>query len=162
MPDRRARMLNVEETPVVTVPVVAPSNWLREKEPSPEPVRARFLSEAEEAATINADNGFFFAAAAPGVATTVKVAGPESSSAADLGMDFGMKRESQVSAPRDVAPQEAEAKTQGKDAAAGSAEAPRTGEEAEAAATPAEPGLFPEAAAEKELDVPTFMRRTKF
>ena len=32
MPERRARMLNVEETPVVSVPVVAPGNWMREQE----------------------------------------------------------------------------------------------------------------------------------
>ena len=37
MPERRARMLNVEEAPVVSVPVVAPGNWMREKEPEPEP-----------------------------------------------------------------------------------------------------------------------------
>src|ERR1700756_1640920 len=30
MPERRARMLNVEEAPVLSVPVVAPDNWLRE------------------------------------------------------------------------------------------------------------------------------------
>ncbi|MGB6720835.1 MAG: cell division protein FtsZ, partial [Terracidiphilus sp.] len=30
MPERRARMLSVEEAPVVSVPVVAPDNWLRE------------------------------------------------------------------------------------------------------------------------------------
>ena len=30
MPERRARMLSVEEAPVVSVPVVAPDNWMRE------------------------------------------------------------------------------------------------------------------------------------
>ncbi len=30
MPERRARMLTVEESPVVSVPVVAPENWMRE------------------------------------------------------------------------------------------------------------------------------------
>src|SRR5246127_1538576 len=30
MPERRARMLSVEEAPVLSVPVVAPDNWLRE------------------------------------------------------------------------------------------------------------------------------------
>lgn len=30
MPERRARMLSVEDVPVVSVPVVAPENWLRE------------------------------------------------------------------------------------------------------------------------------------
>ncbi|MDE3186295.1 MAG: cell division protein FtsZ [Acidobacteriota bacterium] len=49
MPERRARMLNVEEAPVVSVPVVAPDNWL--SEPASvvaAPAPARFLSEEEE------------------------------------------------------------------------------------------------------------------
>ena len=33
MPERRARMLNVEEMPVVSVPVVAADAWMREKAP---------------------------------------------------------------------------------------------------------------------------------
>ena len=58
MPERRARMLSVEETPVVSVPVVAPENWLHEPaaaapappSPPPPPVPAplRFLSEDED------------------------------------------------------------------------------------------------------------------
>ncbi|HVZ82249.1 MAG TPA: cell division protein FtsZ [Terracidiphilus sp.] len=66
MPERRARMLSVEETPVLSVPVEAPVNWMREPilpapveedsepeiEPEPvataEPARPRFLSEDEE------------------------------------------------------------------------------------------------------------------
>ena len=35
MPERRARMLSVEEAPVVSVPVVAPENWLREPAAAP-------------------------------------------------------------------------------------------------------------------------------
>src|ERR1700729_3581997 len=42
MPERRARMLNVEEMPVVSVPVVAADSWM--KEPAP----LRFMSEEEE------------------------------------------------------------------------------------------------------------------
>ncbi len=55
MPERRARMLSVEGTPVVSmppasepvvsVPLVAPDNWL----PEPKTAPARFLSEDEEA-----------------------------------------------------------------------------------------------------------------
>jgi cell division protein FtsZ len=48
MPERRARMLSVEETPVVSVPVVAPSNWMKEPAPPPAPVSFRFQSEVEE------------------------------------------------------------------------------------------------------------------
>ena len=33
MPERRARMLSVDETPILSVPVVAPDNWLRESAP---------------------------------------------------------------------------------------------------------------------------------
>jgi cell division protein FtsZ len=85
MPERRARMLSVEETPVVSVPVVAPDNWMREgeKEPQPkveaqpEPVKApaplRFMSQDEDAGT---DDAFFYSSAVPPVATTVTVAAP--------------------------------------------------------------------------------------
>jgi cell division protein FtsZ len=51
MPERRARMLNIEDAPVVSVPlvsvpVVAPENWMRE--PAPAPVTPRFMSQEEE------------------------------------------------------------------------------------------------------------------
>ena len=83
MPERRARMLSVEETPVVSVPVVAPDNWMREgeKEPQPKveaelepakaPVPPRFMSQDEDAGT---DDAFFYSSAVPPVATTVTVA----------------------------------------------------------------------------------------
>jgi cell division protein FtsZ len=63
MPERRARMLSVEESPILSVPVVAPDTWLREPasvhlpelEPelvmahaAPEPPRPRFMSEEHE------------------------------------------------------------------------------------------------------------------
>ncbi len=87
MPERRARMLTVEESPVVSVPVMAPDNWLREPAPpvatsapeapaapvvSVEPVPAvqppappappRFLSEDEEPETAQQDDPTFYAA----------------------------------------------------------------------------------------------------
>src|SRR5271157_6157763 len=42
MPERRARMLSVEESPVVSVPVMAPDNWMQEPaaaapDPAPAP-----------------------------------------------------------------------------------------------------------------------------
>ncbi len=43
-PDRRSRMLDVEAVPVVSVPVVAPDNWLKDSDPAP----LRFMSEVEE------------------------------------------------------------------------------------------------------------------
>jgi cell division protein FtsZ len=46
MPERRARMLSVEEAPVVSVPVVAPENWLRE--PVAAAASPRFQSQDED------------------------------------------------------------------------------------------------------------------
>jgi len=53
MPERRARMLSVEEAPVVSVPMtsvplVAPGNWMQEPAAAPDPAPARFLSQDEE------------------------------------------------------------------------------------------------------------------
>ncbi|HUX27381.1 MAG TPA: hypothetical protein VMV39_01290, partial [Terracidiphilus sp.] len=51
MPERRARMLSVSEAPVVSVPVMAPDNWMRDPAEAPAipaPPPARFLSEDEE------------------------------------------------------------------------------------------------------------------
>jgi cell division protein FtsZ len=76
-PDRRARMLSVEEVPVMSVPVMAQENWLREPiqpvvaatqeaavpEPPPPPPAPRFLSEDEdlEAESGSTDAPSFFA-----------------------------------------------------------------------------------------------------
>jgi len=53
MPERRARMLSVEEGPVVSVPVMPPENWMREPAAEipavPAVPPARFLSEDDEA-----------------------------------------------------------------------------------------------------------------
>ncbi|HWA94233.1 MAG TPA: cell division protein FtsZ [Terracidiphilus sp.] len=49
MPERRARMLNVEEAPVVSVPVVATESWMREPAPEPAaPAKPRFQSEDDD------------------------------------------------------------------------------------------------------------------
>jgi cell division protein FtsZ len=180
MPERRARMLNVEESPVVSVPVVAPGNWMAERDSAPAPARARFLSEEEETSGENNDDAFFFAAAAPGVATTVTMATPQAMAEAGEAMDLAKQRES-ATAP--TMPQfdamESEAaykKAPPRDYAADFSEAPRRAIEqngaeqditeqdmAEQLQGP-EQSLFPEAAGEPErdLDVPTFMRRSKF
>ena len=58
MPERRARMLSVEEAPVISVPVVAPDNWLSDSEPvAAAPAPARFLSEEEEPGQATAEAG---------------------------------------------------------------------------------------------------------
>jgi cell division protein FtsZ len=67
MPERRARMLSVEEAPVVSVPVMASENWMREAAQvvaSPAgPGPARFLSEQEDQGSEDADGPAFFSAA---------------------------------------------------------------------------------------------------
>jgi cell division protein FtsZ len=47
MPERRARMLDVESTPVVSVPVVAPDSWMKETRPDAQYAPLRFMSEDE-------------------------------------------------------------------------------------------------------------------
>jgi cell division protein FtsZ len=71
MPERRARMLNVAEDPVVSVPVVAPDSWMQEPlgEVAPARPRARFMSEDEEAQGGDQDesrSGFFAASGSRG------------------------------------------------------------------------------------------------
>jgi cell division protein FtsZ len=66
MPERRARMLSVEEAPVVSVPVMASENWMREAAqvaaapagPGP----ARFLSQQEDQGSEDGDEPAFFSA----------------------------------------------------------------------------------------------------
>jgi cell division protein FtsZ len=174
MPERRARMLNVEETPVVSVPVVAPGNWLPEAAPAPAPAQARFMSEAEEeTAAENNEDGFFFAAAAPNVTTTVTVAAPHSMAASGEAMEFAMERESASAAATEqfeAVESEPEFRTPPRDYVGDFMVTPHQpvdeqAEErmAEQAQGP-EPSLFPESSAEPErdLDVPAFLRRLKF
>ena len=104
MPERRARMLSVEESPVVSVPLTAPpiasvpvaaapptsvppatvpveepSSWFDDQkaaaEPASPPQPPRFKSEEEEA---DSDQPFFFSSSRPAVATTVTVAASSS------------------------------------------------------------------------------------
>jgi cell division protein FtsZ len=156
MPERRARMLSVDDTPVISVPVVSTGSWMRESSPEVAPAPARFMSEDDESE--NGEDGFFFAAAAPGVSTTVTVAASparetgERVSEAPVGAQFegrefeGMESEYQPVA-RDYAT----------DFAANSNAGAEPGAEAGKAlfAGPAEQP-------ERDLDVPTFLRRLKF
>ncbi len=161
MPERRARMLNVEETPVVSVPVVAPGNWMRESEPEPaSPQPPRFMSEENDAAAENSEEGFFFAATAPGVATTVTVAAP-ANEVAGRGMES-------VSADHNAARSqfsddavEQDSDLQRRDFAADFAGTPRGAAEPGSQSASA---LFagPAEQPERDLDVPTFLRRMKF
>ena len=79
MPERRARMLSVEEAPVVSVPIasvplVASDSWL--KDPAPAASPARFLSQEEEeqAETVPSEEADFFSASAPAAAPAVAAA----------------------------------------------------------------------------------------
>jgi cell division protein FtsZ len=82
MPERRARMLNVEEAPVVSVPVMAPDNWMREAPPvvSQAPAAPRFLSEDDEAEEdeTGTDEGEMVTAAVPAAKAVPKTAAKES------------------------------------------------------------------------------------
>jgi cell division protein FtsZ len=161
MPERRARMLSVDEAPVVSVPVVSTGNWMRERSPEPAPAPARFMSEEDDAATENADDGFFFAAAAPGVATTVTVSSP-AMQVAGHEMEFATSSESAAPA---TGPQSAdkasESDNQPRDYASDFAATPRDGAEP---GVETGPSLFagPVEQPERDLDVPTFLRRLKF
>ena len=166
MPERRARMLSVEESPVVSVPVVSADHWLREPVQAPEPpAPARFLSEDEEEreAAAEADKAFFFSASTPAVATTLTVtAGPATApaaleeeperTAAPAGPRFNeMNQEAAFTPlPRDYAPE-----------VGSGARGPAALEEHAAKAVPP---LFPETGEEmqRDLDVPAFLRRMQF
>jgi cell division protein FtsZ len=51
MPERRARMLTVEEAPLISVPVMSLDSWMHETGPAVEAATARFLSQVEEEET---------------------------------------------------------------------------------------------------------------
>jgi len=87
MPERRARMLTVEEAPVVSVPLasvplasvplVAPGAWMPEPPPAPEPEHPRFLSQDDdgEEEQMEADEEPFFTSSAPVAAGVFAAAG---------------------------------------------------------------------------------------
>ncbi len=136
MPERRARMLNVEEMSVVSVPVVAADAWMRDKAPvaPPAPAPLRFMSEEEDG---GADSEFedepeFVAAA---VRPNLADCGEEPSFAPlprDYSSDFGNSVRP-PSITEEHLPQPAVSPL---------------------SASPSEE--------ERDLDVPTFMRRMKF
>jgi cell division protein FtsZ len=147
MPERRARMLSVEEAAVVSVPVVAPGNWMREPapEPEPEPKPARFMSEDEDERSDASSQSFFFASAAPGVATTVTVGASNQPQ-----YDEPVSQSTSAPLPEDFAAEFIEVPR-------GASEPPQSSAKAESATFAESSGI-----AERDLDVPTFMRRHKF
>jgi cell division protein FtsZ len=190
MPERRARMLSVEETPVVSVPVsvpvVAPDNWMREAAqeveaapapaPAPEPPAApappRFMSQDEDSAN---EQAFFFSSKTPQVATTVTVAAPSRPEPepqpvpqmvseivpemvveplvlpeAPAGHFVNQITEPEMQQPRDYA--------------GDLVQALRNASEQQQMSAPGAQPMFAEtnAVAERDLDVPAFLRRLKF
>ena len=175
MPERRARMLSVGDEPVVSVPVMAPENWMQEpaaaRAVAAVPATPRFLSQDEEAEEEAAqeDEGFFFASsAAPAVATTVMVAAPAPQAEAATAPEFGLEEAELVAAsarPRfaEMADEPSYAPLP-RDYAADFFTGPSSAEEAENyAQQPAAP-LFSETEeeAQRDLDTPTFLRRLRF
>jgi len=163
MPERRARMLNVEEAPVVSVPVMAPDTWMSEPaqpevEPEPAPPPARFMSDDDEVAADAAEIPDFFTSTSQAVA----VAEPEvertpsfheilERAAAPARPQFAELAEEPAYAtlPRDYAPELENA----------------TRTPAAVDEYPAEPtALFAEAEepAQRDLDTPAFLRRLRF
>ncbi len=167
MPERRARMLTVEETPVVSVPVVAPDAWLNEPPAGTRPAAkaqpARFLSEVEEQKEAEKETAFFFASSKLAVSTTVTVAEPEDHP------ESGMEQEAEPGSAGAALPAEAPFGESASEPALSLA-GMRTLEEVQALAPDShgEAGksarsLFSEGEeeAERELDVPAFMRRLR-
>jgi cell division protein FtsZ len=134
MPERRARMLNVEESPVVSVPVVAPDMWLRESAgpptPPPPPPAPRFMSEEDEPEE-DAEPEFVGASSRPQFAEVA-----EESTYAPLPRDYASDFGNSV----------------GISASA----------EERAGQTGVSPLSEPTEEPERDLDVPAFMRRLKF
>ena len=162
MPERRARMLSVEESPVVAVPVMAPENWLREQEQAAErePQPARFMSEEEKEDEVKTGEAYYFSSSpAATVSTTVNVlGGPAKATEADARSETTASRERERV---DERAEEQEYTPLPRDYAQELAGGTAAREENPAQGSPA---VFPDPGAEPEtdLDVPAFMRRFQF
>ena len=162
MPDRRARMLNVAETPVVSVPVVSTGSWMREAaQPAGPP---RFLSEEDETdeQRVAASEPIFFAASAaasPHIGSSAAKADPEPRNRNEA------EPASTPSRPRFAELTEEPVYTPlPKDYASDFAAVTRPATGAEEQRAHAAAALFaaPDEEANRDLDVPAFMRRGQF
>jgi cell division protein FtsZ len=157
MPERRARMLSVEDAPVVTVPLnsvplVAAGNWFNETAAAPPP--PRFLSQdEEEEETVEAVEPVFFAASttAPVAETVTAYAQEEEMVATPARPKFAELSEEPVYTPlpRDYATD------------FGGVRAPAGLDELRAKSASA---IYTEGdeATQRDLDTPAFMRRLQF
>jgi cell division protein FtsZ len=177
MPERRARMLSVEEAPVISVPLVAvpvelPNNWLNEEKSATAPAKPaapappRFLSEDENEVGESGAADFFFTSTSPAVATSVTVSAPPIAIAEvpDSNFERVQTDRSEPLTIRFEEPMEVEPVQQTRDFAAEFTGTPIV--EAVHDFQKPEPvaSIFDESAEEeqKDLDVPAFMRRHKF
>ncbi|HEX4756730.1 MAG TPA: cell division protein FtsZ [Terracidiphilus sp.] len=168
MPERRARMLSVEEAPVVSVPLVAvpieaPNNWLHEPAPAPPKSPARFKSEDEDEESDKADAAFFFASSTPAMATTVTVAATAPDKNAEFEREQADKAapaESQIGVPAEEAGSNPHTRDHAGDFSKNLGAPAVQGEQG----TQPVASLFVEGEEEqqRDLDVPAFMRRMKF
>jgi cell division protein FtsZ len=170
MPERRARMLTMENVPVVSVPVMASETWLDDPATAPaaEQGPPRFKSQIEDGDEELEEEPIgepvFFASSGP-VTSSVTVVAPASASADEAEpnekfmdaparprfAEMGEVR-SHTPLPRDYA----------SEFGSGVLNPPPREPKDRDLAEPA--SLFPEAVEEpqQDLDVPAFMRRTKF
>jgi cell division protein FtsZ len=168
-PERRARMLSVEEAPVVTVPLVAvpveePSTWMHEEvaaPPPPPPGPLRFKSQDEDEETEKQEAAYFFSAE-PAVATSVTVSGGPKSRESDHEEEPEPVSATAHSQNEEVADEEAAVGRHPRDYAPDFQEG--VGSQPVHEQQAAEPEtLFPETSEpERDLDVPAFLRRLQF
>ena len=171
MPERRARMLSVEESPIVSVPLVSVplqsiGKWLEEPTATPAqpPSKPRFQSQDEEPEeeTMGADEPVYFSASAPASATVGFAARVEGTEA-----ELEVESDTRQTRPRFTDLEEEPVYTPlprdyasdfvgGVRAAASYPEEGNSVQEKES--------LFPEENehAHRDLDVPAFMRRLQF
>jgi hypothetical protein len=174
--------MTVAEEPVVSVPVVAPGNWMNE---AAVPVIAKasipapFLSQAEDEETVEtAETGesFFFASSTPAVASKVSVATkpkdavviPEPEFDNQFGSGFGSGEPELVAAA--ARPQFAEMSEEPsytplpRDYASDFGSGVRGASETEEQRAKPTTALFPEPEEEshRDLDTPAFLRRLRF
>ena len=185
MPERRARMLSVEDSPVSAVPVMsvqvmAPQNWLPEPEEA-DPAPARFLSQDEpETDAVKSGERFYFSnSRAATVETTVSVLGGASGAEEKAVSDAAYTTGTSAAGDRErnkeriwdrVADRAGETAEEQESNPLPRDYAEEFAAETHAAATRAEnhsqgaPAVFPDPGAEPEsdLDVPAFMRRLQF
>jgi cell division protein FtsZ len=174
-PERRARMLSVEEAPVVSVPLVAVpveerSNWMSEEPAAPPPPAApRFKSQDEDEEEEKSESAYFFSSE-PAVATSVTVSGgpasldrafePEPETVATTAHLEDMEQESaQARQPGDYAHDF----TEGLNVQPAQVQPVQTHPVQEQHGAEPE-ALFPQAseAEQRDLDVPAFLRRLQF